>query len=63
MLHLVLREHDAKMLERSIQLDREYASICHTASQITSMDGERTKQICRVCADICDACAQECGKT
>jgi Domain of Unknown Function (DUF326) len=57
-----LREQDVKMLERCIQLDRECASICYTASQIMSMDSEHTKQICVVCADICDACEQECEK-
>ena len=57
-----LREQDVKMLERCIQLDRECACICYTASQIMSMDGEHAKQICNVCADICDACAEECEK-
>jgi hypothetical protein len=27
-----------------------------------SMDGEFAKQICNVCADICNARAQDCGK-
>jgi hypothetical protein len=58
----ILREQDVKMLERCIQLNRECASICYTASQIMSMDGEHAKQICSVCDDICNACAQECEK-
>jgi Domain of Unknown Function (DUF326) len=57
-----LREQDVKMLERCIQLNRECACICYSASQIMSMDGEHVKEICRVCADICDACAEECEK-
>ena len=57
-----LREQEVKMLGRCIQLDRECASMCYTASQIMSMDGEYTKQICKICADICNACAQECEK-
>lgn len=57
-----LREQDVKMLERCIQLNRECASICYTKSQVMSLDGEHVREICRVCADICDACAQECEK-
>lgn len=57
-----LREQDVKMLERCIQLNREYAGICCAASQVMSMDGEFAKQICNVCADSCNACAQECMK-
>ena len=57
-----LREQDVKMLERCIQLDRECASICYTASQIMSMDGEHAKLVCRLCADICNAYAQESEK-
>ena len=57
-----LRERDVKMLERCIQLNRKCASICYSASQIMSMDGEHTKQICNVCADICDARAEGCEK-
>lgn len=59
---LFVREQDVKMLERCIQLNRECASICHTASKVISMHGEFPKQICNLCADICDACAQECEK-
>lgn len=57
-----LREQDVKMFERCIQLDRECASICYTASQIMSMDGEHVTDVCRVCADICDTCGQKCEK-
>jgi hypothetical protein len=57
-----LREQDVKLLERCIQLNRECASTCYTASKVMSMDGEFAKQICNLCADIYDACVQECRK-
>ena len=40
-----LREQDVKMLGRCIQLNRECASICYTASKVMSLDGEHVGQI------------------
>src|ERR671915_1011746 len=45
-----LREQDVKMLERCIQLDRDCATVCWTASQLMSRDSEFVKQICNTCA-------------
>jgi len=50
------------MLERCIQLDRDCAIICWTASQFMSRDREYVKQICNTCTNICDAHAEECEK-
>src|SRR5918998_6233983 len=55
-----LREEDVKMLSRCIQLDRDCATICWTASTY----GQRqrimcVKQICNICTELCDACAEE----
>ena len=50
------------MLERCIQLYRDCATICWTASHVMSRDSEYAKQICNTCAYICDACAEECEK-
>jgi hypothetical protein len=57
-----LREQDIKTLERCIQLDRDCATVCWTASQLMSRDSEYAKQICSTCAEFCDACAEECEK-
>jgi|SRR5215216_6462545 hypothetical protein len=48
-----LREQDVKMLERCIQLDRDCATICWTASQFMSRDSEYVKEICNTCAKLC----------
>ena len=58
-----LREEDVKMLSRCIQLDRDCATICWTASTY----GQRqrimcVKQICNICTELCDACAEECER-
>ena len=50
------------MLERCVQLDRDCATICWTASQFMSRDREYVKQICNTCTNISDARAEECEK-
>jgi hypothetical protein len=57
-----LREEEVKMLSRCIQLDRDCATVCWTASQLMSRDSEYVKQICNICAELCDACAEECER-
>lgn len=57
-----LHEEDVNMMSRCILLDRECAAICFTAAKIMGMDGEHATEVCRVCAEICEACGSECGK-
>ena len=45
-----------------IQLDMECAAICYAAAQLMSLGSKHVKELCRICADICDACGAECGK-
>lgn len=45
-----------------IQLDMECAAICYSAAQLMSLGSERADEVCRLCVDICDACAAECGR-
>ena len=49
------------MLTRCIQLNRDCANICLTASQLMSRDSDYGKHL-NFCAMICDACAEECEK-
>ncbi len=57
-----LREADVKRLSRCIQLLRDCADICVLSGQYMSRDSEYAKNMCRVCADVCDACGAECEK-
>ena len=57
-----LREENVKSMTRCIQLNRDCANMCMTASQFMSRDSEHSKKICAICADICDLCAEECEK-
>ncbi|HEX7208319.1 MAG TPA: four-helix bundle copper-binding protein [Nitrososphaeraceae archaeon] len=57
-----LREEDVKMMASCVQINRDCANICWTASQFMSRDSKYAIQLCSLCADICDACAIECEK-
>lgn len=57
-----LKENDVKKMIDCINLDRECSSICRTAAHIMSMGGKFSKDICTLCANACDACADECEK-
>ena len=55
-------EPDAHLRSACIQLNMECATICYTAAQLMSLGSEHIKEVCRLCAVICDACADECSK-
>lgn len=56
------KEDDVKMMARCIQLDMECAAICYSAAQLMSLGSSRAEEICRICAQICQACGDECAK-
>ena len=49
-------------MAKCIQLDMECAAICYAAAQLMSVGSEKAKEICSICADIFEACGNECGK-
>jgi hypothetical protein len=57
-----LDEQDVKMLAQCIRLDHECAAICFLAVQAMAGGSEFANEICRLCAEICTACAVECEK-
>lgn len=57
-----LSEPDPKMMARCIALDVDCAEICRTAAAFMGRSSEHAGAICRTCADVCEACAAECGK-
>lgn len=56
------QEKDVNKMARCIQLDMECAAICYASAQLMSLGSERAKDVCAICAEICDACAKECAK-
>jgi hypothetical protein len=50
------------MMTRCIQLDMECAALCYSAAQLMSIGSSKTEEICRICADVCDECGNECSR-
>jgi len=57
-----LKEENVNDMVKCVQLDMECAVMCRTAAQLMSLESEHANAICQLCADICNACAAECGK-
>ena len=57
-----LGEDDVKAMATCIRTDLECAAICGAAVTLMSMDSKFAHEACRLCADICNACAEECEK-
>jgi len=50
------------MMARCIRLDRECADICSLAAKAMQSNSPLVKEICLLCADICEKCGEECKK-
>jgi hypothetical protein len=49
------------MMAKCIQLDMECAAICYAAAQLMSVGSSKAKDVCTICAGICEACGAECA--
>jgi hypothetical protein len=56
-----LQEPDVKMLARCIGLDLDCAQACQLAISFMAGGSEHDKAACRLCADICQVCGDECA--
>lgn len=57
-----LKEKDPKPMARCIALDVDCAEICRLAAALMARDSEFAASVCGKCADICEACGEECAK-
>lgn len=55
-----LDEKNVNDLVRCIRLDRECADICLLTAKMLAGNTEFSKEISMMCANICEACAEEC---
>jgi hypothetical protein len=53
---------DVNRVRNSIRLNMECATICYAAAELMSTGSDRSTEICRLCAEVCEACAAECLK-
>ncbi len=49
-------------MAKCIKVDMECAAICYAAAQLMSLGSDKAKELCRLCAEMCEACGTECGK-
>ena len=57
-----LDEENVEAMVRCIRLDRECAEMCQTAARAMVRGSDEAKAICRLCAEICDRCGEECAR-
>ena len=57
-----LDEQDVKMLAKCIKLDIDCAEICRLTASLLARGSEHGIHLLRECAEVCDACAEECEK-
>jgi hypothetical protein len=57
-----LGEQDVAALARCISLDIDCAQMCRMAASFMARGSAQALALCGLCADACDACAQECGQ-
>lgn len=57
-----LDEPDVRDLAECIRLDLDCAKVCSLAVSFMSGGSSFSNDICRICAEICEACGAECRK-
>ncbi|MEC4721735.1 four-helix bundle copper-binding protein [Noviherbaspirillum sp. CPCC 100848] len=57
-----LQEEDVKMMARCIALDIDCAQICRLAAAYMARGSEMSTSLCQLCAEVCEACGNECAK-
>lgn len=59
-LRACLNEPDVQARKNCISILMECAKMCEMSASLMSMDGQFAKDHCRLCATVCEKCAQEC---
>lgn len=57
-----LQEKDVQMMTKCIKLDKDCAEMCGLALSFVASNSTFRNDVLRLCATICEACAEECGK-
>lgn len=57
-----LQEKHVAHLTVCIQRNMECASVCRATAQLLHFGSDHANAACQLCADICNACAEECEK-
>ncbi|RII31836.1 four-helix bundle copper-binding protein [Clostridium chromiireducens] len=55
-----LNEADVQARKNCTSILVECAQMCQMSSSMMAIDGQHVKEHCKLCATVCDKCAQEC---
>lgn len=55
-----LKETDVKARANGLSILKDCADICALSAKFMASNSDYAKQLCGVCATVCDACASEC---
>lgn len=59
---MCLKDKTGLPLSFCVQLSMECATICSAAARLMSLESEFAPSVCKVCAEMCIKCADECSK-
>ena len=57
-----LHDENVKSLAKCVELCISCSHCCAAASLVMSGESEFSKLVCKLCAEVCGACAEECEK-
>ena len=57
-----LQEEDVGMMVNCIRLDMDCAGLCRLASSYMARDSAYSRDVCRLCVQVCEACGAECAR-
>jgi hypothetical protein len=55
-----LDEEDVSMMARCVALDTDCATVCRATAALLARDSTHASAMCKVCADLCRDCGNEC---
>jgi hypothetical protein len=56
------KETDIKAMAKCITLNMECAILCTAVAELLSMESYYSRQLIKICAELCTICAEECFK-
>ncbi len=56
------RQTDPQTLSRCMELSQDCADVCRLTALLMVRESEWAKILCRLCAQTCEACAEECAR-
>ena len=57
-----LQEEHVKMMATCISNNLDCAEVCRTTAVLLARNSKHGKHLLKECIELCDACAEECGK-